>query len=253
MPRFTSCFECSLDSFPPQKTYPMCTIAETPRLPEHCISYAQLVEWPRAFPTKSVDTDSPARTRRALDTYTRRLPPRERERDTHTQRQATLTFLFCGTDTASLQVDMQWIFEVALKRAEAHDIEGVTYMKTLGVVKNIIPAVASTNAVARSPRFPEASPTQRIRPFPSVLRSRSFVPNSDFSQVAAVCVNEVFKLMTLCSQSLNTYFMYMGSQSVYSHTFCYGKKDDCAVCCGATRTIKISPDTLLGERRPAPL
>ena len=167
IPRFTSCFECSLDSFPPQKTYPMCTIAETPRLPEHCISYAQLVEWPKAFPEKSVDTDSPE--------------------------------------------DMTWIFQVAEARARKFDIEGVTYMKTMGVVKNIIPAVASTNAV-----------------------------------VSAVCVNEVFKLMTLCSQSLNTYMMYMGNHGVYTHTFEYKKKDDCPITSARVRTLAVAPTMLLG-------
>ncbi|KAH8062734.1 NEDD8 activating enzyme [Aureococcus anophagefferens] len=167
IPRFTSCFECSLDSFPPQKTYPMCTIAETPRLPEHCISYAQLVEWPKAFPDKSVDTDSPE--------------------------------------------DMTWIFQVAEARARKFDIEGVTYMKTMGVVKNIIPAVASTNAV-----------------------------------VSAVCVNEVFKLMTLCSQSLNTYMMYMGNHGVYTHTFEYKKKDDCPITSARVRTLAVAPTMLLG-------
>lgn len=36
-PYKTGCFECSLGSLPPQTGFPMCTIRETPRLPEHCI------------------------------------------------------------------------------------------------------------------------------------------------------------------------------------------------------------------------
>jgi ubiquitin-activating enzyme E1 C len=37
IPKVTSCFECTIDLFPPQKAFPMCTIASTPRIPEHCI------------------------------------------------------------------------------------------------------------------------------------------------------------------------------------------------------------------------
>lgn len=168
LPRITSCFECSLDAFPPQTSFPLCTIAETPRRPEHCIAYSYILLWPKEFPEKKLDKDSPE--------------------------------------------DMQWVYERALERAKNYNIEGVTYMLTMGVVKNIIPAVASTNAI-----------------------------------VAAKCVNEAVKTLSYCSMSLNTYAMYMGSQSVYSHTFVYEKKEDCPVCTACVRKLSLSKSTTLNE------
>ena len=34
-------------------------LAATPRQPEHCITYASMLEWPNAFPDRPIDTDSP--------------------------------------------------------------------------------------------------------------------------------------------------------------------------------------------------
>jgi len=168
LPRITSCFECNLDLFPPTKSYPLCTVAETPRLPEHCIAYAFTLQWPKEFPDKKLDTDSPD--------------------------------------------DMNWVYEKALERSNAYNISGVTYMLTMGVVKNIIPAVASTNAI-----------------------------------IAAACVNETVKLLTFCSQSMNTYMMYFGREGVHSHTFVSERKEDCPVCCSKQRNMVVNPNITLNE------
>eukprot|EP00850_Spirogloea_muscicola_P008163 SM000043S15791 [mRNA] locus=s43:141023:148693:- [translate_table: standard] len=170
LPGITPCFHCTLWLFPPQVTYPLCTLAETPRSPAHCIEYAHLILWGQERADTQFEADDPEH--------------------------------------------MKWVYDKALRRAELFGITGVTYsltqatapphpywllvvqaFGTLGVVKNIIPAIASSNAI-----------------------------------IAATCALETLKTATMCSAGMDNYMMYVGSQGVYTHTVSYEKDAACIIC-----------------------
>uniref|UniRef100_A0A8D0C5L3 NEDD8-activating enzyme E1 catalytic subunit n=1 Tax=Scleropages formosus TaxID=113540 RepID=A0A8D0C5L3_SCLFO len=50
LPGMTACIDCTLELYPPQINFPMCTIATMPRLPEHCIEYVHILQWPKEKP-----------------------------------------------------------------------------------------------------------------------------------------------------------------------------------------------------------
>jgi ubiquitin-activating enzyme E1 C len=108
-----------------------------------------------------------------------------------------------------------WLYKKALARAQEFNIPGVTYSLTQGVVKNIIPAIASTNAI-----------------------------------IAASCCNEAFKIATQTNPSLgaeDNYMMYSGNEGIYTYTFKHEKKDDCPVCGQSARDMDIDPNWTLQE------
>lgn len=163
LPGKTACMECTLGLFPPQVKFPMCTLANTPRLPEHCIEYAKIVLWPKERPDVTLDGDDPEH--------------------------------------------IKWLCEHASERAKTYGIEGVTYRLTQGVVKNIIPNVASTSAI-----------------------------------IAAACVNEVFKLASFCASSMNNYMVFNDTDGVYSFTYENDRNADC-VC--ANRPVEVDANSCL--------
>jgi ubiquitin-activating enzyme E1 C len=116
---------------------------------------------------------------------------------------------------------IQWLYSVALARAEEFKIEGVTWSLTQGVVKNIIPAIASTNAIIAGTCF---HPLRLV--YSPALR-------------VASCCNEAFKIATSSAAYLNNYFMLIGTESVYSYTFEHEKRNDCPVCGGESLEISI--------------
>lgn len=162
------CIECTLDLYPPKVTFPLCTITQRPRLPEHCIEYAKLVGWAHEHPFGDVQID--------------------------------------GDDPTHLQ----WIYERALERAKEFGIEGVTYRLTQGVVKNIIPAVASTNSV-----------------------------------IAAACCTEVFKLATGAAPLLSNYLVFNDSDGIYTYTYKAERKSNCVICSNLPVNLPLSKNITL--------
>lgn len=108
-----------------------------------------------------------------------------------------------------------WLYQKALARATEFQISGVTYTLTQGTIKNIIPAIASTNAI-----------------------------------IAASCCNEAFKIATNTAPCLGleeNYMMYSGNDSIYTYTFKHEKKDDCPVCSHQSRPLEVDPESTLQE------
>ncbi|XP_068663944.1 NEDD8-activating enzyme E1 catalytic subunit [Aristolochia californica] len=90
---------------------------------------------------------------------------------------------------------MHWVYSEAVKRAELFGITGVTYSFTQGVVKNIIPAIASTNAI-----------------------------------ISAACALEALKIATGCSKTLSNYLTYNGLEGLHTKMTEFVRDKDCLVC-----------------------
>jgi len=104
-----------------------------------------------------------------------------------------------------------WVYNKALQRAQQFGISGVTLMHTQGVIKNIIPANASTNAV-----------------------------------VAGMCATEALKVVTNSSAYLNNNTLYMGADGLYVPTFSYDRNPLCIACSTARLDLRVPRGTKLG-------
>ncbi|XP_054472780.1 NEDD8-activating enzyme E1 catalytic subunit isoform X1 [Anoplopoma fimbria] len=171
LPGMTACIDCTLELYPPQINFPMCTIASMPRLPEHCIEYVRMLLWPKKMPFGDgvvLDGDDPEH--------------------------------------------IQWVYQRSLERAAEFNITGVTYRLTQGVVKRIIPAVASTNAV-----------------------------------IAAACATEVFKIASSAYIPLNNYMVFNDVDGLYTYTFEAERKENCSACSQVPLDLHFSPSSKLQE------
>lgn len=171
-PGQSSCIDCNVELFPPEVKVPLCTIAATPRNAAHCIMYAALIAWNDLAPFKLPDGSA--------DKY--------------------------DTDNGE---HMAWIMRVAQERALEFRVTvggPIDLSRTLGVVKNIIPAIASTNAL-----------------------------------IAAAASNEALKIATSCGPLLNNYMLFNAEEGVYSNVQSFEKNSKCEVCGNPPRSLTLDP------------
>lgn len=108
---------------------------------------------------------------------------------------------------------VSWVYEKAQERANSYNITGLSYRLVQGVLKHIIPAVASTNAI-----------------------------------VAASCVTEVFKIATNCYEYYNNSLLFNDIDGIYTYIFEAEKKENCLNCSNVPRIVTFkSPGTVILE------
>lgn len=88
----------------------------------------------------------------------------------------------------------------------------MTYNLTLGVVKRVIPAVASTNAI-----------------------------------ISASCALEAVKILPKFTTCLNNYMLYNGRCGAVADELFNEKKEDCMICSAIEKELKISGDLTLSD------
>jgi len=182
-PGYTACMQCMAADGEGASDAPqdpkavhahLCTLANVPRTPEHCIMYAQILLWPRLRRFTNAD---------------------DFELADETQDDCNVSDIPLDKDN---EEHMMWIWKRACERAREYSITEPSYFMTLQVVKNIIPAISSTNAL-----------------------------------ISAACVQEAFKFVTCSSQILDNYFLYTGDHyttGVNCQTYKYRRIEDCKAC-----------------------
>ena len=207
IPRVTKCFNCTMDGVQDTDVVQVCTIANEPRTPAHCIIFVKyaieqrlsnpdtaviLAQWAKL--TSEASAEISGRVSGSGGAPSCKPAPIDTDSPDH----------------------MRFICEKAQERARKYNIAPPDYNKTMGVVKNIIPAVASTNAV-----------------------------------IAAACAHEALKLVTFASQTMCDQQLYFGDgyEGATANTFEFPKRDGCVVCRKVELHVRVEPNWTLRRLR----
>ncbi|EAY13625.1 hypothetical protein TVAG_387660 [Trichomonas vaginalis G3] len=167
IPTVTACLSCHPEFFVELSEFQLCTTANNPRQPEHCIAYVKEKLWPESFPNLKFNPDD--------------------------------------------EENIKWIYEKSQEMAQKNNIAGVTYKLVKGVVKNIVPAIASTQAF-----------------------------------VASLCVTEVLKYLTGNGYNLRN-ILISGEEGIYGEDLEYAKMPECHACGSIVIDIHLNDNETVSE------
>jgi len=199
IPRVTKCFNCTMKDVKQTDTVQVCTIANEPRTPSHCIIFVKF----------AIEQRLSSESALTIVEQWKKLTVTTEDESHNSGGKSTLIPI----DNDS-PIHMQFICEKAQERARQYDIDPPDYNKTMGVIKNIIPAIASTNAI-----------------------------------IAAGCANEAFKLVTFASQTMCDYHFYLGSDGASSSTFQWKRDKECMICNQCDCNVQVKSNSTLRELR----
>ncbi|KRZ78495.1 Nedd8-activating enzyme E1 catalytic subunit [Trichinella papuae] len=183
LPGLSPCVECLLELYPPPVQYQLCTIANTPRSPEHCVEYVKRIAWSEKQPFGDMEID--------------------------------------GDNEAHIQ----WIYNEAVKRAGAFGIHGVTIRLTKGVIKNIIPAVSSTNAVIAGKSLIFIVHTFLMRLFVKLL--------------------VLWKFLNCSAMPLENYMNFQDGEGIYMGAVLLERDENCELCSRKPITLTFNENDTL--------
>ncbi|AMD18761.1 HBL141Wp [Eremothecium sinecaudum] len=169
IPGINACYECTIGTLPPpDQSYPLCTIANNPRLPEHVVTYVLTVQWPESeLHNRNYSLDSPEA--------------------------------------------LAWLVARCEEHASKFGIDPTTLTEKfiLGVAKNVVPSVITTNVI-----------------------------------IAALCCTELLKLVLDLADDIENapnFMLYNGNDGCFAYSFKHDKLPDCSVC----RYAKKSEESLI--------
>jgi ubiquitin-activating enzyme E1 C len=159
---------CQAVLFPEPVAYQLCTIANTPRIPEQCVALAVDMAWEKHHPDTKLDGDN----------------------DDH----------------------INWILEAAIEHGNKFGITGITFSMARGVVKRIVPAIASTQSI-----------------------------------IAASCATQVIKILTKWTPTINNNLMITSNNGIYAHHFLFERQSNCDVCQRKLLTLPFIAEEIVAD------